>query len=230
VLATCLAAITVAPTVMNLIRADASTSAGEQRVIVLDDGSRVMLNAQSSVDVQYTATRRGIRLLSGEARFEAAPNRDVPFVVDTSGGSVTALGTVFVVRKRPMTEGGGAVVTGVEHSVRVEASGQSAIVGPGEQTSWTLMRGPHVAVASADVNAVGWANGILQFEDAPLSGIVAELNRYTRARILVLGEAGKMELSGVFFVRNPIAGLVALESSKRLRVTRLPGLVIVRTY
>lgn len=227
--ASCLALVSVAPTLSVVIRADSSTAPGEQRLIVLDDGSRVLLNTDSAIDVQYTPTRRVVRLLSGEAQFEVARNERVPFVVETSGGSVTALGTVFDVRTRPLSTGGGALVIGVEHRVRVEAAGGSAVVAAGEQTSWSLMHAPASPTRANDVNAVGWSTGVLQFEDAPLRDIVRELNRYTGTRVVVVGAARDIRLSGVFLVKDPIAGLLALESSKRLKLTRLPGLILART-
>ncbi|MEJ0037884.1 MAG: FecR domain-containing protein [Gammaproteobacteria bacterium] len=225
--AACVAGVMLAPLALTAFTADASTSAGERRLLVLDDGSRVILNTSSAVDVKYTANRRIVRLLRGEAKFDVAPNPNLPFVVEAAGGTVTALGTSFVVRKVPLTEGGGALVTGVEHRVRVEADGGAVIVGPGQQASWHFAGTPGAPLGSHDSNATGWTQGILQFEDVPLRDIVHELSRYTREPIVVLGDAREMAVSGVFPTRNPVVGLAALESSRRLRLRYAPGFIVV---
>jgi transmembrane sensor len=68
-----------------------STGVGEQRLVVLADGSRVRLNTDSAIRVRYGPAERRLRLTRGEAFFEVAHNPDRPFVVEADGARVTAL-------------------------------------------------------------------------------------------------------------------------------------------
>jgi transmembrane sensor len=227
-LAACLALSFAAPPLTVAVQADARTAPGEQRTVVLEDGSRLTLNTASAVDIRYAPRRRVIRLLKGEARFEAAANRGRPFVVETAGGSVTALGTIFVVRALSAVDGGGASVTGVEHQVLVQAGGRGEILDPGRQTAWRLGGRPMPSHAVADPNAAGWSDGALEFQDVGLAKVAVELDRYSAARLLVVGKARELRVSGVFLANDPLAGLAGLESAGRITLTRLPGLVVVR--
>src|SRR5262249_55664948 len=78
---------------------DVKTGVGEQRLIVLEDRSRVMLNTATRILVRYDAHERHIDLESGEALFEVAPQSGRPFVVTAGERSVKALGTSFAVRR-----------------------------------------------------------------------------------------------------------------------------------
>ncbi len=77
------------------------TSIGEQRTVPLDDGSRIALNSNSQVQIEFTADKRTVRLLRGEAFFEVAHNKERPFVVIAGENEVTAVGTAFEVRYEP---------------------------------------------------------------------------------------------------------------------------------
>lgn len=92
-----------------------TTEIGEQRSIVLEDGSSVELNSRSRIKVRFTATQRSVDLLEGQALFTVAKNPARPFVVATGDTHVRAVGTQFdVYRKRT-----GTVVTVVEGRVAV---------------------------------------------------------------------------------------------------------------
>ena len=92
-----------------------STGIGEQRTIALNDGSVVELNARSRIRVHYTDGERGIDLLQGQALFRVAKNPARPFVVQSNGTQVRAVGTQFDVYKKNT----GTVVTVVEGRVAV---------------------------------------------------------------------------------------------------------------
>lgn len=75
------------------------TGIGEQRILQLDDGTRVSLNAGSRLSVEYDEKARRIRLDSGEALFEVAKDLRRPFIVAAGDDRITALATSFVVRR-----------------------------------------------------------------------------------------------------------------------------------
>src|SRR5947209_3857903 len=76
-----------------------ATAAGEQRECLLKDGSVVTLGAASSLTVTFTQARRVAVLDRGEARFRVQHDPWRPFTVFAGLGSVTAVGTVFDVRR-----------------------------------------------------------------------------------------------------------------------------------
>ena len=78
-----------------------STDKGEQRRVILQDGSVAYLNTASTIEVDYSAGQRRIRLLSGEVWFDVAKDVERPFVVTGNYATATAIGTAFVVRDTP---------------------------------------------------------------------------------------------------------------------------------
>src|ERR1700736_1131356 len=75
-----------------------TTGVGEQRIVRLDDGTRLSLNSGTRVRIAYDDSERRVGLQRGEANFEVAHNPARPFIVTAGNHQVTALGTVFVVR------------------------------------------------------------------------------------------------------------------------------------
>jgi len=97
------------------------TGVGERATVTLADGSQATLNTASTLAVEYTRSRRGLRLLAGEAWFDVAKNPNRPFVVQADGHSVTATGTSFDVRLDP-------------DRLRVAVSEGRVLVAAGERT------------------------------------------------------------------------------------------------
>jgi len=122
-----------------------TTGIGEQRVLALQDGSSIELNARSKLRVSYSAGIRHIDMLEGQALFRVAKDAQRPFVVSSGPIQVRALGTQFdVYRKTTATR-----VTVLEGSVLV-SSASSAAANP---------LPPSVGPGSADAQAVGSAAG-----------------------------------------------------------------------
>src|SRR5690606_37958963 len=70
-----------------------ATGIGEQRSLALADGSRIELNARSRIKIRYTDQQRRVELLEGQAFFDIASDKNRPFIVDTGGSSIRAVGT-----------------------------------------------------------------------------------------------------------------------------------------
>jgi transmembrane sensor len=94
-----------------------STDVGEQRSIVLSDGSTIELNSRSRVRVRFSAAQRDVDLLEGQALFRVAKNPDRPFLVHSDTTRVRAVGTQFDVYRKS----GGSIVTVIEGRVAVLA-------------------------------------------------------------------------------------------------------------
>lgn len=205
-------------------QADAMTSTGETRIVTLPDGSRIQLGTNSAVAYDYSPDQRAIRLLKGEAVFTVAADTYRPFRVDAGGGSTTALGTQFLVRRDDETTR--VVVT--EHKVEVRASGASGpapIVHEGQAIRYGEDGVGTVNAVRAD-DAIAWTDDMLVFKDRPLGEVVSEIGRYHKGYLRVSGPVRALRVSGVFRLDDPDAAIEQLRRSLDLRVTSYAGLVI----
>lgn len=109
-----------------------STAVGEQRIIMLRDGTRVWLNSDTQLRSVYNSNERRVQLEHGEAFFEVVHDPKAPFVVAAGEHQVTALGTSFVVRR----ESSQTEVTLVEGKVAVaKSAGASAFIPTQEEVT-----------------------------------------------------------------------------------------------
>lgn len=116
--------------------ADQRTAYGEQRSVILEDGSKLILNSKTAIDIDFSATERNIKLHYGEIFIQTAKDqqqRPRPFKVLNQDGSILALGTQFnVAQQENQTQ-----VAVLEHAVLIEnKSGQKYQLGAGEQTQF----------------------------------------------------------------------------------------------
>lgn len=211
-----------------------ATAKGEQRTLALDDGSHVVLDTNSDLQVQYGKRERQLTLLQGQAEFQVHHDATRPFVVHVGGGTVTATGTQFQVR----AAGGVDTVTLLKGQVVV--SGGAKQVGP-EQV--TLRAGERVAIQSdgrlgtperlADTElarARGWTEGMLVVREWPLARLVVEMNRYSSVP-LRLGDPslGTLPISGSFKASDQHSFLLSLEYGWPIRIDRhTPGEIVLR--
>lgn len=171
------------------------TEVGEQRLLALDDGSRVRLNTDSAVRVVFWGDTRRVFLRRGEAFFEVAHDASRPFVVDAGGTEVRALGTRFDVRRA----GDAVEVILVDGRVRVEdRRGGVAELAPRQQLRVTDAGLSRVRPALA--GAPSWTTGRLTFRDTPLAAAVAEVNRYSERKVELVDAASLADepVSGMF--------------------------------
>jgi transmembrane sensor len=204
------------------------TAIGEQRSIVLSDGSVVTLNTSSDIEVRMAKDRRTVELLSGEALFQVAHDPARPFDVAAGKITVRAVGTEFNVDRRP----DGTTVTVVEGKVAVY-TGNDAGAAPGVYNAANLpvAAGEEVIVvpstapraARADIaRATAWTQRKLVFEHRPLGEVAEEFNRYNRERIEIQSpQLRNQEITGVFEANNPESFLAFL--------TKLPEVAVERS-
>ena len=176
------------------------TAKGEQRRLQLPDGTQLLLNTATALDIDYSPTLRRLRLYTGELLITTAPDAQVPkrpFVVDTPAGRAQALGTRFTVRHD--AQGGAAPATQVEvFEGAVELRGTS---GP----AWRIDAGQAArlptggaATAASPPTEPAWAEGVLVASDMRLDAFVDELRRYRSGLIQLAPEVAGLRLSGVF--------------------------------
>jgi transmembrane sensor len=186
-----------------------STRIGEQRIVSLEDGSRVHLNSGTRMDVELGDAMRRVRLERGEAFFEVARDPRKPFVVVAGDRSVTALGTSFVVRFEPQQTAVTLLEGKVAISARVDAPVDSGgaslsyeadalVLKPGERATFASSGATTVDVPPVDAMAA-WRRGEVVLDETPLSLAVAEMNRYQRKRLVLDDPSiGELPVSGIY--------------------------------
>ncbi|WP_400768572.1 FecR family protein [Methylosinus sporium] len=222
--AACLAILAGWGDLVIFLRSDHYAGTGQTRIVSLEDGSRVQLDARSAIALRYGATERRIELLAGEAWFEVAPDAGRPFVVAAAGGEIRALGTAFDVA----LDASGARVAVAEHSVRVTSGGTDVVVAEGERSAFhaDAQASPPEPVKSAWVGA--WRRGKLIVENAPLRDVIAALGRHHHGFVGCVSEAiCARAVTGVFGTQDPLQSLEALETALGLRLTFFSRFVAV---
>lgn len=184
------------------------TDTGERRIVRLEDGSRISLDASSRVVVSYSDDRRALTLERGRAKFDVAKDPLRPFTVTAGNQAVVATGTAFSVEllrdqmRVLLYEGEVAVIAQPSPSRaarQTRRAGTTAQLVPGEELVSSLASGS-VKVAPAQVErSLSWEDGRLDFVDEPLARAVERINRYTDTPIVV-GDAAAARLlvNGVF--------------------------------
>ena len=203
------------------------TALGEQRSVMLGDGSLVTLNTSSAIEVEFDKAGRQVTLIAGEALFRVAHDPARPFDVTAGDVTVRAVGTQFNVDRHSQA----TRVMVVEGRVEVSAGSAHVPVGAGEIA--TVAPQQALKVSRANVNAAtAWTRRQLIFENQSLGEIAAELNRYNRKIIDIQGESLRAEqVTGVFQSNDPesflafigrIPGVAVEESADRyiVRMTR----------
>lgn len=206
----------------HFTRPDFRTPKGQTQSFVLADGSRIFLDSGSAVDIRFDDAVRRIHLREG-AVFVVAARRGAdetrPLIVRAQDGQAEALGTQFSVeRLRDEVR-----VSVSEHSVRVSAAATETIVHAGQSVRFGRAGLGRVNEQPLSQTA-SWRHGRAIFDEAPLSEVVAQLNRYRKDRIFIAGRAlSGRRVSGMFHLDDPEAALETLCQSLELQRTDTPA-------
>lgn len=153
------------------------TPRGGQYRIVLPDGSRVVLNASSSLayPIHFEGSRRSVQL-EGEAYFEVAKDRTKPFIVKSHRQEITVTGTEFNINS--YNDESSAMTTLIEGQVRIKDlnGGHSAVLSPGQQAV-SGTKGFTVQTVNSD-SFIAWKDNYFVFDGLPLATIFRQLERW----------------------------------------------------
>ena len=160
-----------------------TTPLGGKFKVALSDGTRVWLNAGSSLryPVAFAGKQRQV-WLSGEAYFEVAKQSGKSFLVEAATAEIQVLGTHFNVNaygdETPVR------TTLTEGAVRMSAAGESRILKPGEEASINKQNG-EMKVASADVDmALAWTRDLFLFDNTNIKGIMRDVSRWYDVEVI----------------------------------------------
>ena len=221
--AVCIAIVTLPRVVNQPVKNLIETGTAATRAVALDDGSRIILDRSSRLRVAFTNSGRDVELLDGQAHFEVAKDAHRPFRVRTKSAEVIAIGTMFDVATLPTR----TTVTLIEGRVNVrtitgtpQVESRVEALTPGQQLGITgdgqLLDKKVVQIE----NVTAWQRGTIVIDDAPLPEALAEMNRYSMTRIVVLGPSlQSRRVSGTFRIGDVETEAIALQRFFGLRET-----------
>lgn len=186
---------------MFLIQPDhIRTGVGEQRTIALEDGSRMLIDADSDLTVRYSHDARRVTLEHGRARFMVHHGDPRDFSVDFDGARVIATGTRFDVRAD-------AVATSVallDGTVRVQSRAEPAAHRDLVAGQTVMIAGGVPGVArDIPTGASDWSEGRIVFSRTPLGAAITEINRYSSTKVVMTDPRLNDEpISGTFTARE----------------------------
>ena len=222
--------------------ATVATTVGEQRSMVLSDGSTITLNTDSMVDIRITAASRDVALRRGELLLDVVEDPARPFRVTSRDVTVKAVGTRFSVYQRAedtlvaVVEGRVAinwkpVPQGVSPAISDGALAQSLELDAGQQVALSSVT-PVAPTAVDPAKVMAWTERRVVFENEPLETVVAEFNRYNRTNLGVGDpDLSKRRITGSFDVNDLDHFISVLDGLEPIRVeladdghrTLLPG-------
>ncbi|MBV6641746.1 MAG: DUF4974 domain-containing protein [Cyclobacteriaceae bacterium] len=165
----------------------------------LPDGSMVTLNSGSKLSYpdQFTGSVREVRL-TGEAFFEVAHNPEMPFIVRFKEDEVRVLGTSFNVRTY-QEEKLSCVAVATGKVSFTSATGEQAMLTPHQMATYSEVDQKLVIEKVDDLQAFGWKDKIIYFNNKPFPEIITEIERWFGVEVEVNGDFEKIgTFSGQF--------------------------------
>lgn len=184
------------------LRSYSNPRGSDQKELILADGSKVWLNAASSLKFpnQFDGPERVVEL-SGEAFFEVTKNSDKPFRVKIKDAEVEVLGTHFNVMA--YEDESISRTTLIEGAVRMESGTQLVVLKPGEQAEipypspGVVSTIKVVPVANPDA-VLAWKNGFFQFNNDDLHMVMRTISRAYNVDIQFDPNLPEVRIAGVF--------------------------------
>lgn len=221
----------------NNLQAHYETRVGEQLTVNLNDGSQIILNTATVVDVNFSGAKRKIILHSGEVLFEVAKDASRPFQVVAGKQMVEAVGTAFSVHR---TNGVDLEVVVTEGKVRLyrqapSDTGDDTVKSQTSDVDAVALVAGQYAASSEDQSGIvpidmapdqvetklSWQHGMLLFRDDPLEQVLSQVARYTTMNIEVADEIRQVRVGGYFRVNDVEAVLAAIENNFDINVRRI---------
>lgn len=211
----------------DVTEASYATEIGEQRIVELEDHSRIALDAGTTVHVRLARDSRIVELVDGQAQFMVASDPRRPFRVHAGEHTITAVGTSFNVeyldRRMEVAMVEGKVAVSIGPPVDESTGSVSRVQVAGQRTVTDLVAGEELRVDAdgrtrldrkADIDSViAWRQGKIILKDTPLGEAVRRLNRYSRLQVKIGDESlAALRVSGVFESGDTLAFVEALQS------------------
>ena len=172
-----------------------TTPRGGQYQVTLADGTKVWLNAESSIrfPTAFTGKNREVEL-TGEAYFEVKGDKSKPFLVKAGQTETRVLGTNFNIMA--YSDEGAVKTTLLDGAVSMALGTQSALLRPGEQGQYDAVRGNMTTRMVNTGAVVAWKDGYYFFDRTPVQNVMRQIARWYDVTIVYQGAAPKDEIVG----------------------------------
>jgi len=206
-----------------------TTPKGGEYQVVLADGTKIWLNAASSITYPTAFNNKERRVkLSGEAYFEVTKDAHKPFYVNTENGQIRVLGTHFNISAYPDDEI--TSTTLLEGAVLVTKNQSSSLLKPGQQANISY-QSDYIKVTEAKIDEVmAWKNGYFIFDEDNIASIMKKVARWYDVDVQYSGPVDYQKFGGTFHRSKSIAELLQylekignihfLITGRRITVTR----------
>jgi len=198
---------------------------GQIRRILLADKSVVRLNGASQVRVVYEDDDRRVGMGQAEAAFTMTPSEDRPFLISSGDRVIEIAGGEINVLRETSQNSAITVLTVREGQARIYPADRAAEglnAGPGQEVSWSDGQDPPSVRSVNAANAFAWESHRLAYDKAPLSEVVADLNRYVARPIRIADPAvaqmvysGVLNLEGEDMMLRKIGAVLPVEGKAR---------------
>lgn len=206
-------------------RQHVATAMAQREVVTLGDGTRIELNARTTLRTELSRSERRVHLAEGQAFFTVAKDATRPFVVETPAGMVRVTGTAFDVRA---ANGPELHVVVAEGSVLVRPGevGASASASPVTLRAGDRLSSIAGVVSRAALDAeqlqdlLAWREGVVVFDGVPLDAALARFAHHHGRGINVLPEAAAHRVSGRYSLDDLEGFISGLDQAFPVKVTR----------
>jgi transmembrane sensor len=202
-----------------------TTPKGRQFNLVLADGSKVWLNAASSITYPTAFTGKDRKVtITGEAYFEITHNSSMPFIVQKGNTVVQVLGTHFNVNA--YDDESMVSITLLEGLVNVKSGNYNSIIKPGQQAQ-SAQGGKITIYSNVDIdNVMAWKNGRIKFQGADIATVMRQISRWYDVEIVY-----NKKLDDLFYAEIPRSTMLsdvlkALEITKKVQF-RIEGRKVI---
>ncbi len=212
------------------------TGVDKQQTVLLADGSQVTLDASSTITSHFSGSRRDVELLRGSAYFDVVSDKDRAFTVTVAGNEVRVLGTAFDVRRRAgdiqisVTEGAIQVLPGEELKPAERPVKTVLKLAAGQQVTATLDGKIGEITGFNAEKTLAWRDGRLVYDNARLSDVVADINRYRLKKVELADESlGDIRITTAFSIDQSNQVLTGLEATTPVIIEDQGFRVVVRS-
>lgn len=208
------------------------TAIGKQQTAVLQDGSRVQLNTDTIIDIDFDDRQRKVRLVRGEALFEILHDQSRPFLVYVGTNVIRAIGTAFVVK---LTEDevevtikeGRVELKSLKDNTQSRSKKEliiaSAVIDAGQTVKLNKEIQTLQEIATEEIDRkLAWRDGLIIFSGEPLGHVVEEISRYTSIKFVITDpELSTLRIGGRFKIGEADAMLEVLETGFGVNINRV---------
>ncbi len=204
-----------------------STPQGGVYQLILPDGTKVWLNASSSIHFPtvFKGNERNVTV-TGEAYFEVAKNAAMPFIINVKDVEVKVLGTHFNIMAYDNESS--INTTLLEGAVKVSKGSLNKMLVPGQESR--IYKTGDIKVVEADIEEVmAWKNGWFEFNEYDIEKVMRQIARWYNVEIVYEGKIPTGHFSGLVSRANDISEVLKIISAGGVQLKMEGRKVIIKS-